>query len=160
LWNEDKYYKKRSKHKEKGSKYLCPRGHFKPLFVPYKHSSQTLFIVEGELNALSLAQLEPEGTVCSPGGTSDFFGKNFDYYKKFYLKYKYLYVILDKDAAGIKAALESKAKFIEITPYVEFIFMDNGDCNDLLNFYGKNEFKKRMEMLMGMQANKSTLQTP
>lgn len=125
------YYKKRA-FIDVGSKYLCPTGHTKPLYTPYKvNNTDTLAIVEGELNALSLAQAKPEFDICSPGGCSSFYGKEYDRYKQTYLTYKHIIVIVDKDSAGVKAAIEIKAKLTQHTPYVTIRLMDR-DLNEIL----------------------------
>jgi hypothetical protein len=63
VWPGDNYYKRRKFLSNDGPKYLCPVGHKKPLFVPYEKQGGMLAIVEGEINALSLAQTQPNYSV-------------------------------------------------------------------------------------------------
>jgi hypothetical protein len=139
------YYKKRA-FDSSGSRYLCPSGHAKPLYVPYKTTGDTLAIVEGELNALSLAQITPLYSICSPGGTSEFGGKSFDKYVSFYLtSYKKFVIVTDRDRAGTLAAIEIKAKLIKYTPYVKVILQEP-DYNEILQNYGTEGLKQRVGM--------------
>lgn len=137
------YYKKRA-FADSGSKYLCPTGHAKPLYVPYKiDKADTLAIVEGELNALSLATTKPPFDVCSPGGCSSFYGKEYERYKQFYLHYKQFFVMVDKDSAGVRAAIELKAKLTKHSPYVMVRLMDR-DLNEILIENGTEGVRKAM----------------
>lgn len=145
VWPDKNYYKKRAIVSEGSSKYLCPRGHWKPLFHCYKAGNKTLAIVEGEINALSLSTTKPPFDVCSPGGTSDFYGKNYDKYSKIYLTYEKFLVIVDRDEAGVKAALEIKSNLLKHSPYVEVVLMEE-DCNDILTKYGPEALKERFNV--------------
>lgn len=126
------YYKKRLLVSDGSvSKYKCPSGHAKPLYIPYHRPNHTsLAIVEGELNALSLAQIEPSYNICSPGGTADFYGKNYEKYCQYYLQgYKSYTIIVDRDGAGCKAAIELKTKLMKHSPDIKIILQDR-DCNE------------------------------
>lgn len=132
LWPSGDYYKRRRFIADGGSKYYCPRGHKKPLFVPWvQPKAEALAIVEGELNALSLAALKPSFSVCSPGGCGDFGAKIIASCNQFFLTYKRFLVIVDKDEAGLKAAMALKQALLPLTPYISIILMPR-DCNDLL----------------------------
>jgi hypothetical protein len=92
------------------SKYRGPAGHKKPRFVAHttgKYDQITL--VEGEFNALSLAALEPEGDVISPGAAGDFFSKSRAQDLQEYAKYARIDLVVDDDSAGLQAAIECSA---------------------------------------------------
>lgn len=132
VWPDGSYYKKRKWIAENKVKYMCPRGHAKPLFIPYVvEKANTLVIVEGELNALSLASLKPNFSICSPGGVGDFKNELLERYSKFFLGHTRFRLILDYDIPGMEAAIRMKKLLMKRTPYVELKLMKR-DCNDLL----------------------------
>ncbi len=71
VWGHDEYSKFRQFNPGKGQKYIGPKGHYPPLFWARHSGSSILFIIEGEVNALSVAQIV-SGDVCSPGSASMF----------------------------------------------------------------------------------------
>jgi hypothetical protein len=132
VWPGDGYYKRRRFIADGGSKYYCPRGHKKPLYIPWvQPKAETLAVVEGELNALSLATLKPSFSVCSPGGSGDFGEKLLKTDASFLLTFKHFLVIVDRDEAGLKAATALKKALLHLTPYISIILMPR-DANDLL----------------------------
>jgi hypothetical protein len=131
VWPGGTYYKRRQFIPGDGPKYRCPAGHAKPLFVPRQVKGDTLAIVEGELNALSLSSIEPPYSVCSPGGVGDFTEKLIDKCHTFVLSFSKFRVILDKDKPGLDAALRMKALLLKHTPHVDIVLMPK-DCNELL----------------------------
>lgn len=128
LWPGNAFYKRRKFFPGDGPKYLCPRGHKKPLYFPRQEDRHdTLAVVEGELNALSLASIEPPFDVCSPGGVGDFkesLWPSLAGYKKYLL-------ILDKDKPGLDAGKKMKEWLVRKTPYVELRLV-SPDLNDML----------------------------
>lgn len=126
-WPDNKYYKKRLKAGG-ANKYLCPAGHVKPLLIASPASvSSPLFIVEGELNALSLALIAP-GAVVSPGGASEFCSQK---YLQEYKKYSTIFIIADNDRAGYEAVVKLKGMLLRHTPKVHAHLMEQ-DFNDIL----------------------------
>lgn len=126
-WPDNTYYKKRLRIGG-ANKYLCPAGHTKPLLVAVRAPlSSPLFVVEGELNALSLALLAP-GTVVSPGGAADFSSKK---YLQEFKKYNIIYIIADNDRAGYEAVVKLKAECLKYTHKVYAHLMER-DFNDIL----------------------------
>lgn len=146
------YYKRRKFIDDgEGPKYRCPAGHRKPLYIPrLVPKVQALAIVEGEINALSLASLEPAFSVCSPGGAADFFGVNFDKNSRFFLTHSAFLIIVDKDQAGVEAAIKIKERLLRHTPRV-FIHAMAEDCNELLMRGRLGERVKGWEAEMGMR---------
>jgi len=142
VWPEGTYYKRRKFFAEDGSKYLCPRGHKKPLLIAHNpKGADTLAITEGEINSLSLATLNPSFAICSPGGVGDFKESltNSLHFARYLL-------ILDKDRAGLEAAIRTRELLIKKTPYVEVFLMEK-DCNQLLQEGKLHEEAKRLGWL-------------
>lgn len=142
LWPNDAYYKYRTTQGQ--SKYLSPRGHKKPPYWANRASNRTLAIVEGELNAISLALADLPIDVVSPGSATDF---------ENYLPeqgYNDYIIVVDSDAAGVQAAIKSKSKLLAFTPNVSVILMSGQDVNDILVETGGTyeEFKAKMASVL------------
>ncbi len=150
LWPSEEYYKLRIEGADSGSKYRGPSGHSKPPFVASPSSGvlqsgnvDRLVLVEGEFNALSLAALEPPFDVISPGGAGDFYSKTGQRELLQYARYSRVDVIVDADAAGAQAAIETKAKLITLgCPEVKIHLMDK-DFNDILVQDGKGVLRAK-----------------
>lgn len=125
------FYKKRLIAGGSGPKYIGPAGHKKPLFRAVdRPENDTLVIVEGELNALSLAACELPINVCSPGGSGDFYSKSMSKELTYYEKHTKILIVTDKDKAGAIAAIELKARLLGRVPAA--IQLVEKDFNDLL----------------------------
>lgn len=146
VWPTGDYYKKRVKNPGGSSKYLCPTGHSMPLLEASVAGRKTLAIVEGEINALSLAACYPPFDVVSPGGAATFAAKK---YLNFYKKYDRIVIIADADSAGLKAAIELKTEALKWTPKV-IVSLVEEDANDLLLRGGKEGVRHYMEKLLGV----------
>lgn len=142
VWPERDYYKKRSKL-QTSSKYLCPPGHRKPLFVAQTHMSSNLFIIEGELNALSAAAAKPPATIVSPGSCVEFTSKK---YQEYYEKFSRIWVFADADRPGVEAAKELKNMLLSFTPHVTLALMEQ-DFNDILTTRGVEGVKAYLSNL-------------
>lgn len=70
-WADKSFYKKRLFGASK-AKYRNPRGHKQPVLWVRSEGNQSLVIVEGEINALSVARAVGEVDVLSPGSASQF----------------------------------------------------------------------------------------
>lgn len=100
------YYLKRLFDAPKGvSKYRYPYGQRNRLYWAQKTDSKTLYVVEGQFNALSLSLLVPNADIVSPGSCTELIRPE---YVKTYLQYKTVHVIVDKDAAGVVAGIQLK----------------------------------------------------
>ena len=128
-WPSGDYYKMRRFIGDGGNKYFNPRGHKKPLFVPYETNLSALAVVEGELNALSFAAVKPPFSVCSPGSATDFSDKWLSH--ELFRKHKRFLLVLDKDKPGIEAAKRMREALLKRTPYVMVHLMER-DANELL----------------------------
>lgn len=96
-----------------GGKYRGPSGHKKPPYViPGKENSDTLVLVEGEFNAMTLALLDLPIRIISPGGAGDFYSKGREKDLITYSKYYTVIVVVDDDAAGAQAAIETKSRLL------------------------------------------------
>lgn len=144
LWHDLSYYKYRPfTVGDARSKYKGPSGVSKPLFqAANEFIGGECVVIEGELNALSLAKARPDLTVVSPGGAGDFYSKRTagpDL--SFYKRYSHLWCVVDEDPAGAMAAIQFKslmvAAGIEVT-----IRMMKVDANDLLVKEGPNGLKE------------------
>jgi hypothetical protein len=125
VWPDGSYYKKRLWDESKG-RYRCPTGHQKPALWCRDEGSDTLYIIEGELNAISFCLAVDKGSVVSPGGATDFTKHISDY-----TRFKNIVIVADKDTAGTIAAIETKASLLKHTSNVRVILVER-DFNDLL----------------------------
>jgi hypothetical protein len=105
VWPDSTYYKRRF-FADRKPKYLGAQGHNKGPFWAQKVGSRALIVVEGELNALSIAEACPELDVMSPGGSGDFAAGRVKKYLRSMTKYDILYVLADADKAGALACIE------------------------------------------------------
>lgn len=150
LWPDFSYYKRRVYGAEASSKYRGPSGHSKPPFKVSEGSGSHLVLVEGEFNALSLGALEPPFDVVSPGGAGDFYSRTGTLHLKDYAKFGRVDIVVDADAAGAQAAIETKAKLITLGCSDVRIHLVELDFNDILVKDGKEALRdecKRMGLL-------------
>jgi hypothetical protein len=133
VWGNDSYYKRRIYGAESGSKYRGPSGHSKPWFVARTGVSfPRLALVEGEFNAMSLAAIEPACLdVISPGGAGDFYSRTGKDNLKKCLQYSTIHVIVDSDAAGAQAAIETKSFLVANGHNDVRIHLVEKDFNDI-----------------------------
>lgn len=142
-WPGDAYYKYRL-FKPTGSKYIGPKGRgFPPLFWARKKGSRTLWITEGEINCMSVAQAFPEHDHCSPGSASNFNADNLAKHLTEFQGYDNVRVILDKDAAGTKGLIGAKAFFLYKIPFISFLQLDP-DANEILVTHGKGKLREAL----------------
>lgn len=144
VWGGRDYYKLRVVDPGgSNSRYLSPTGHKKPIFVTHS-GGETLILVEGEINALSIAQTRPEAEVASPGSAGNFSDTCYNRYLPYYRRFAKIIAIVDKDAAGVKAAIEFKAKMqADRGPQVE-INAWSKDANDVLVQDGLNALEEKV----------------
>lgn len=144
LWPNAQYYKKRLWGVEKGNKYRCPFGVSKPPFIAFKGITDTVIIVEGELNASTLHKYHTTGHAIISAGSCSELTK----YMSTYLQYKRFIVIVDKDAPGVVGAIALRELLLKHTKYVTIHSMEI-DFNDLLVKHGKEAFNdaaRQMEL--------------
>lgn len=150
VWPGLNYYKRRFNEDGSGSKYKCPSGHKKPLFWAAQfQNAKTVFIVEGEMNALSLSQVVPDNVdVCSPGSAGDLYSSQ---YKETLLniatEYENIVLIADNDEPGAKGIIELMGRLLQVNKRLSYFLMDE-DANDILVKHGEDTLRtKTMEML-------------
>jgi hypothetical protein len=148
IWPNREYYLLRQWDKE--PKYIGPTGHQRPLYkildsVPVKR----LFLVEGEYNALSLATAfeYDYSDIISPGSAGEF--KHLHKHLTRLSLYDTVYIIVDKDPAGVLAAIHAKSFLLGKIPNIKIIFTNpERDCNDILVTEGKDALRKEINKLM------------
>ena len=136
VWPGNDYFLARARADVSGRKYLCPSGVRRPILkARVVTGNTTLFIVEGELEALSLAQAPGKFDICSPGAATNF---KLERDPKFYLtNYREYVIIVDRDKAGFNAAVSMKTQLLTHSPYVRVVFKDpDNDINDILQAKG------------------------
>jgi DNA primase len=143
LWPNDTYYKRRIYGAESGNKYRGPSGHSKPWFEINRPHPYRLAIVEGEFNSLSLATLELPLAICSPGGAGDFYSKGAQKNMERASRFEEIHIIVDADAAGAQAAIETKAKLITLGCSEVKIHLVEKDFNDILVQDGKEALRAK-----------------
>lgn len=148
IWPDSNYYKRRVYGADASNKYRGPSGHTKPPFVAQEGDSDHLVLIEGEFNALTFALLESRSVVVSPGGAGDFYSKNGTRHLGDYARYGRVDIVVDSDAAGAQAAIETKAKLLTLgCPDVRIHLMAGKDLNDIFVENGKEALRdecKRM----------------
>lgn len=153
LWEGGTYYKKRLWDDARG-KYRCPSGHNKPSFWllrgyrkdPLREaiSRHALIVVEGEINALSIAETSIEADIVSPGGVSEFEG-----FSSEVSGYNRVLVIADEDAPGMNAAFELEYTLIEAGVNASSYLMRR-DANEVLVTNGKEALQDEIETALDM----------
>lgn len=142
LWPDDSYYKCR-KWVPDPSKYKNPRGISQPGFYLTGRNA-ILFIVEGEINALSLKKVYPRCAVLSPGSAGNFKEKLLKNYLAEIKKYNKVIIIVDYDKAGLTALKEIKGVLNKNLIYPK-IYMNSMDINEMLTKYGETKIKEELK---------------
>lgn len=147
-WPNDLYYKQRLFESKETAKYKNPAGHSQPLFIVRRAYSRVLYLVEGEINAMSVSRALPEYDVASPGSASDFLAEKFTRDLPLYCTYSTIVILVDRDAPGAAAAIRAKSLLLTKVPKVHIGFMEK-DANEWLCEDGKEalrqEIKKQMQ---------------
>lgn len=143
VWPDDKFYKRRNW--EGKARYIGPSGHKPPLLVANKVEGESLTIVEGELNVLSLFSSlgSLSGNLVSPGSSSELVR-----HIKHYLNYKKIYIFVDNDAAGAVHGYQLKELLLKHRKDVRLFLLDK-DFNDILQEHGKDAVKKEFRKCLG-----------
>ncbi len=131
VWPNGTYYNRRQFEGE--PKYKCPSGHSKQMFVAKATGSGVLAIVEGEINAMSLALCNlGDISIVSPGGSGDFYSKHAEaeFYPAF-KKYQKIFLFADEDKAGAIACIEFTSRMKSYVPDITICLLKK-DFNDIL----------------------------
>ncbi len=148
VWPDKSYYKLR--RFDDKPRYIGPKGHKAPLFI-IGGSKTTLVVVEGEYNALSLKKIyeKDDGpTIVSPGSASELIR-----HWKYYLLFQKIYVIVDRDAAGVANGIRLRDELKKKGKRVVLIALEE-DFNDMLQRNGTQEIKKRLKEELGIKQSK------
>jgi len=134
VWQDRRYFIKRF-FNPAPTKYYRPAGHRPPLFTAKWKSYRKVYVVEGELNALSVAQAVPDSVV-SPGSAT-----NFAKYLPYLSKYDKVVIVADRDNAGTLAAMELSS---QLEKDKKVVLMEK-DANGWLVHHGRESLKRRLE---------------
>lgn len=128
-------------------RYLYPTGHQAPLFWCRKQHHNTLWLVEGQLNALSIAKAFPKADVCSPGSAGMFDSKQLRKHLIELSKYSSIVIVVDADNSGIKAVIEAKGLLMSTVKYVSYVLMEE-DANDVMLKHGSEYLAEEVKSKM------------
>lgn len=144
VWPKHDYYKLR--RFEGDPRYVGPSGHKPPPFWAQRSGSSRLFLVEGEYNALSVAQAYSAADILSFGAAGELNPRNLATHLSMLTQYDTIVVIVDRDAAGALAAIHAKSVLSHKVPEVSILFTDlNNDCNDILVKHGKEALREEID---------------
>lgn len=143
VWPNAQYYKHRLYNGKR--RYMGPAGIRAPLleYKPVSTIPDTIVLVEGEINALSLkaAYTDHNLVIASPGSCAEF-----ERHYNTYLSYKRICIIVDYDNPGVGHGYVLKQRLMKDKKQVELIAV-SPDINDVLIQRGvdgvKEEIKKQ-----------------
>ena len=142
VWPDRSYYKLRLWDAPSGNKYRGPAGHPKPPFWVRRWGQETLALVEGEVNAMSISAAFLEWDVCSPGSASDFkTDKTRSFLLTYCTRYCTVVVITDRDGPGTEAAITTKGLLLGKVPSIPIILLEQ-DANQVLCDKGKEALRE------------------
>lgn len=141
MWPDNTYYIQRFFNHDTGPKYRTPSGHDRKPLIANLKSFNLAIVVEGEINALSIAKACPEFTVISPGSAGEFYSKKINKYLNYYTPYDRLIVIVDNDAAGAKACIEFSS-ILQNKPITNILW--SMDANDVLTKHGSEALREKI----------------
>lgn len=143
VWPGKDYFKyRRYSVLDGGVRYMGPRGHKAPLFwIKSEQKVDSVIIIEGELNALSLKAAYPNAAfdIVSPGSATEL-GRHIESY----LNYTNIVVFVDDDSAGIANGLVLKDELIKRGKTVVLVTLEK-DFNDILQSEGVEGIKRFLE---------------
>jgi hypothetical protein len=148
LWDSPPYYKFSSFGDDSpGGKYRGPSGHSKPWLYVQTQASNRIALVEGEMNALSLAQIEPRCAIVCPGGAGDFYARNAKDGLTFASGFEIVDIIVDDDKAGAQAAIEATSRLRILGVNDVRIHLMKVDLNDTLTGSGIEALREEVRKL-------------
>lgn len=143
VWPSGDFYKYR--YFGEGQRYKGPKGHKAPVFN-LGPDSNTLVVVEGEINALSLAEAfkTRRYAISSPGSCNEMMR-----HLPFYLTFKSISIIVDKDIPGVANGAALKAELIKRKKRVRLIACEK-DINQILQDEGKEGVRRWANEHLGL----------
>lgn len=148
LFDGSPYYKLRLWDDNAPSRYQNPTGHSQPLFVARRGKSSTVFLVEGEINSLCVAEAFPDDTTISPGSAGEFLTERFKYLLTCVHNNCTLVIVVDRDGPGVAAAIAAKSLFMNKSRVHIALMQD--DANEVLVKSGKEELRKTIRLQAGL----------
>lgn len=146
VWDNGEYYKRRNW--EGKPKYKNPSGHKQPPFWARREGHNVLIVVEGELNAMTVAHCLQGVDVVSPGASSQFNSKKLISYLTKYYRSSIIVIIGDRDAAGAEAVINLSSSLPPELPRLKCYLMQT-DANDLLERFGCEEVRRQLLDILG-----------
>lgn len=143
VWPDRDYYKLRMFDSNAEAKYIGARGHKRPLLWAQKNQSTNLLLVEGEINALSLAKALDGIDIASPGGAGDFSSRRIRKLLTSIGNYSTVVVIADRDRAGTEAIINAVSELRSSGREALGILMEE-DANALLERVGALGLKQHV----------------
>lgn len=149
VWPTNDYYKlRRWDSAHPSGRYASPSGIQKPWFIANNSKSRTLVLVEGELNAMSVAKIV-NYQVVSPGSATNFYD-NYARNKLTSLSgYNKVIVLVDADGPGFEAAIKAKQMIRNQIPDITINAMKE-DANSILTTHGEKALRQEITEV-GMQ---------
>lgn len=146
-WPDRSYYKLRSwTATDSASRYKSPSGHSsKWLYLEGKEVGQ-LFIVEGEINAISLHKAYNKSSILSPGSAAGLGDQKIQRNLDFFRVYNSIIVFSDNDKAGVIGALKCKEILKEVNLNIRITLLDK-DFNELLVEGGIHAIQEKLKSL-------------
>lgn len=132
VWPNKEFYKFR-KTTENTVRYMGPRGRRPPLFwIKSKQTGNTIVVVEGELNAISLLEAYPDPSfdIASPGSANEL-----SRHEGIYRTFKTVIIVVDNDPTGIANGFVTKELLLKAGIDVTLIPIPK-DFNDILQDQG------------------------
>lgn len=143
LWPDLAFYKKRIF--EGTNRYVGPTGHRPPPFKIPGTDTKNLILVEGEINALSLSvSVGNLYTIASYGAAS-----NYSICIPLCLIYHSIFVIVDKDIAGVDSGIKLKNQLLKWGKTVHLIATER-DVNQILQYGDKKAVREFWDNQVGL----------
>lgn len=141
-----KYYIKRLFSGLSNNKYKSPSGHPKPVYELNMAPGTVLFVIEGQLNALSVYTACPDLSVISPGSAVDLCSETF---LKYYLQFENIVICTDLDIAGVEFGRKLQKTLVEHNRRTVFYPMDM-DFNEILEREGVEGVQKEVKTALAL----------
>lgn len=149
LWPDYKYYLRRSFNVLPGMpKYKGPAGHQRPPLFCRVTGKNTLVIVEGEINAISVAEVCKDIDVLSPGSATEMGSERIAHALTFVGHYDKILICVDNDSAGILGAISLKTNLLRLNKNIKIAAWDT-DANKVLTDRGSDELRQKVEEELG-----------
>lgn len=147
-WPNEKYYKARYFEPIRG-KYRNPTGHKQPTLWVRQLGYPVLLVVEGEMNALSIAEIPKlRVDICSPGSAGNFQSKVLPRELTSYYRYSTIVIVADRDGPGADACINLMSALSGRVPSVRAHLMQK-DANEILVGGGVEKLKKEIIRAIG-----------